>query len=352
MRGAATETEGTRRGPVGRVARPSSAVRFFGAMAADATRLAWTGERYVPGHGGVQIELEHQHRYRFAARIVRGRSVLDAASGEGFGARILAETAARVTGVELDEGAVAHARGRYPGIDFQTGDVTALPFPDGSFEAVVSFETIEHVDGPERAIAEFRRVLAPGGILLVSTPNVAGAPDAAIDVNPFHRVELDQAALRALLVDFEVQSVIPQRILGMSLLGDPDPADLEVSRLEGDAGEPRFLVALARVPTDGPEAEPAAAFSPSGLLEPGGRLVADYAGWLRNAEGVAREKDELTALHDDLGHRFLNLQAELEVLRHANARLTQEYDELARTQQDTLTTLATASAALRTLGSS
>lgn len=328
-------------------------------MAADATRLAWTGERYVPGHGGVQIELEHQHRYRYAARVVRGRSVLDAASGEGFGARILAEVAARVTGVERDEGVVAHARSRYPGIDFQAGDVTALPFPDGSFEAVVSFETIEHVDEPERAVAEFRRVLAPGGLLVVSTPNVAGAPDAAKAVNPFHRVELDEAALRALLGDFEVQAVIPQRILGMSLLGDPDPAGLEVSRLEGDAGEPRFLVALARVPADGHEREPGIAPAASGLFEPGGQLVADYAGWLRDASGVAREKDELRALHEDLGRRFLDLEAgfaariaEVEVLRHANARLAHDYEELARAQQETLEALAKASTALRTLGSS
>ncbi len=107
------------------------------------------------------------------------------------------------------------------------------------------------------------------------------------------------------------------------------------------------------------KAEPDRAATPSGLFEPGGRLVADYAGWLRAASGVAREKDELTALHDDLGHRFLDLEAvlaactaEVEVLREANARLTRDYDELARAQQDTMAALTTASAALRTLGSS
>lgn len=346
-------------------------------MSTDAPRLEWTGERYLPGRGGVQIALEHQHRYRFAAAMLGGRSVLDAATGEGYGAHLLAAAGAEVTGVEIDPATVEHARRSYPEIDVRLGDVTALPFPDARFDAVVSFETIEHVAAPELAIAEFLRVLAPGGLLVLSTPNAPGAPDAAVGVNPFHRAELDEQGLRRLLAPFEVELVVPQRILGMSVLGAPD-ADLELTQLgDGRAGEPRFLIAVARRPGPGGDGGRAALPRPSGLLEPGGDLVSEYGRWLEQgraeARAIERAKDELDVLHEELGRRFLeleetarvayadglehriraeNLSAEIGVLRDANARLTHDYDELAEVQGATLAALAAASASLRAIDGS
>lgn len=345
-------------------------------MSTDAPRLEWTGERYLPGRGGVQIALEHQHRYRFAAAMLGGRSVLDAATGEGYGAHLLAAAGAEVTGVEIDPATIEHARRSYPEIDVRLGDVTALPFPDACFDAVVSFETIEHVVAPALAIAEFHRVLAPGGLLVLSTPNAPGAPDAAVGVNPFHRAELDEQGLRQLLAPFEVQMVVPQRILGMSVLGRPD-ADLELAPLDGGAGEPRFLIAVARKPGPGAPGGTEALPRPSGLFEPGGDLVSEYSRWLEEGRGearsIARAKDELDVLHEELGRRFLELEetardvhadalehsaradglvAEIGVLRDANARLAHDYDELAEAQRSTLDALAVASACLRAMDGS
>jgi O-antigen biosynthesis protein len=344
-------------------------------MTTDEPRLEWTGERYLPGRGGVQIALEHQHRYRFAAALLGGRSVLDAASGEGYGSHLLAEAGAQVTGLEIDPATVDHARRRYPDVDVQLGDVTDLPFPDARFDAVVSFETIEHVAEPVHVIAEFLRVLVPGGLLVLSTPNAPGAPDAAIEVNRFHRAELDESALRELLAPFELVAVVPQRILGMSVLGPPGPG-LALGTLgdDADAGEPRFLIAVARKPGPGGDGHVHALPVPSGLVEPGGDLIAEYAGWLREgqaeARSLARAKEELHALHEDQGRRFLELEetaravhaeglahrdradglaAEVDVLRAANARLIHDYDELAETQTKTLAALAAASAALRAI---
>src|SRR5205823_1362564 len=131
--------------------------------------IEWTGERCVPWGPDVQVVYEHFLRYRWAAEIVSGRRVLDLASGEGFGAAILAESAESVVGVDIDEQTVEHSRLNYdgPAIDFQVGDARDLSgFEVASFGAVVAFEMIEHVDEHARVLDEITRVLEPGGLLI------------------------------------------------------------------------------------------------------------------------------------------------------------------------------------------
>ena len=120
-----------------------------------------TGERLVPDlQRGELIYAEHLARYRLAAHLVRGRRVLDAGCGEGYGVALLSSAgAASVVGVDVDEATIAEARERY-GLDFQVADVADLPFEDASFDAVVCFETIEHIEDAPRAVAELKRVLA------------------------------------------------------------------------------------------------------------------------------------------------------------------------------------------------
>ena len=80
---------------------------------------------------------------------------------------------------------------------FLVGDATALPFPDASFETVVSFETLEHVPDAAGLLREVRRVLIPGGTFVVSTPRVAKTnPKPA---NPHHVIEYGVDDFRALL---------------------------------------------------------------------------------------------------------------------------------------------------------
>ena len=134
--------------------------------------LEATGERLVPEHQhGELVHAEHLARYRLAAQLANGRRVLDAACGEGYGTAILAEGgASTAVGIDVDEATVAHAAQRH-GLEFRVADVGALPFEDGSFDLVVSFETIEHVPEPERVLDELARVTAPDGLLVISTPN-------------------------------------------------------------------------------------------------------------------------------------------------------------------------------------
>jgi len=132
----------------------------------------FTGERYLPGVVG-EIAYEHCHRYAFARRFVAGRRVLDAACGEGYGSALLADVARHVVGVDIDSAVVAGASSRYGGrgnLEFRAASVTTLPLADASVDAVVSFETIEHLEAADQPamLAEFARVLAPDGILILS----------------------------------------------------------------------------------------------------------------------------------------------------------------------------------------
>ncbi len=163
--------------------------------------LPFTGERFVPGAPG-EIWYEHWHRYHFAAPLVRDRDVLDVACGEGYGSALLARSARKVTGVDLAAAAVEHARERYAGLrnlDFHAADCSALPFPDASFDAVVSFETIEHIAAQDAFLDEVRRVLRPGGLLVLSCPNKTEYTDKREVTNEFHVRELYRDELAALL---------------------------------------------------------------------------------------------------------------------------------------------------------
>lgn len=133
-------------------------------------------ERVVPESAAVSSHLvrEHVKRYQFAAPRVAGMRVLDAACGSGYSSRILANVAASVIGVDIESDAISYARERNssPNLSFEVAGAHTLDaFADNAFEAVVSFETIEHLPNFRAYVAAVRRVLNPGGLYLVSTPD-------------------------------------------------------------------------------------------------------------------------------------------------------------------------------------
>lgn len=142
-------------------------------------------ERFDPeAESGKLIDAEHRARYHWAAQIAAGKRVLDAGCGLGYGIEILSSAgAAEVIGLDLNAEAVEEARRRINGAGpIQQGDIQGLDFGDDSFDLVVCFETIEHVEEAPAALAEFHRVLRPGGVLLLSSPN----PDAYPSGNEHH----------------------------------------------------------------------------------------------------------------------------------------------------------------------
>jgi len=182
--------------------------------------MPFTGERYVPGVAG-QIRIEHLHRYMFAVDHAAGCRVLDIASGEGYGSAALAQVASSVLGVDIAEEAIAHAAAHYTAenLRFVQGSLTAIPSADAAFDLVVCFETLEHVHDQERAVHEMRRVLRPGGQLIVSTPNRDAKDGALHEKNPHHARELSEAEFHALLKStFAHVSIMEQRFLHGSVI--------------------------------------------------------------------------------------------------------------------------------------
>jgi len=94
--------------------------------------------------------------------------VLDVATGPGWVAAQAAERGASVVGVDVAEAMIARARRAYPALDFRRADAHELPFADASFDAVVGNLAVMHLSRPERAMAEFARVLRPGGRVVLT----------------------------------------------------------------------------------------------------------------------------------------------------------------------------------------
>lgn len=131
------------------------------------------GERMVPESTDMSTFWEHVYRYAFALQFVKGKRVLDIACGEGYGGAAFQKAgASHVIGIDVSESVCLHARNKY-GLDTRQGTAEQISLADGSVDVVVSFETIEHVPNPNRFLDECVRVLAPGGRLIISTPDKA-----------------------------------------------------------------------------------------------------------------------------------------------------------------------------------
>ncbi|QBJ95187.1 class I SAM-dependent methyltransferase [Rhodococcus sp. ABRD24] len=168
-----------------------------------AATLPLTGERTVPGIPEENYWFRrHEVVYRDLLPRCEGRTVLEAGSGEGYGANMIADVATSVTGLDYDISAVEHVRARYPRVEMLHGNLAELPLGDGSVQTVVNFQVIEHLWDQAQFLRECHRVLAPGGELLVSTPNrITFSPGRDTPLNPFHTRELNAAELSELLVE-------------------------------------------------------------------------------------------------------------------------------------------------------
>ncbi len=155
--------------------------------------LKWTGERMVPTVLN-EIAVEHLARYAFCLSLVSGKKVLDVACGEGYGSYLLSNVAFQVIGLDIDKKTILHAIKKYnhSNLSFVRGNVLELPFPDGEFDAVISFETIEHLENQDQMLVELKRVMKKDGLLLISTPNKSVHSDQQAHDNKFHIKELDK----------------------------------------------------------------------------------------------------------------------------------------------------------------
>jgi SAM-dependent methyltransferase len=195
--------------------------------------LPSTGERMVPeslsSPEDYALYLRHLFAYRVASRrLPPVARVLDVGVGEGYGLRLLAESHRSVVGVDVDPATVFHAaRQPSPGSSsFLLTGGCELPFPADAFDAIVSFQVVEHIESDQSFVGELARVLRPEGVALLTTPNRALrlAPGQR-PWNRFHRREYAHSELRSLLTC----AFSAVDILGVD--ASPSVRELELARL-------------------------------------------------------------------------------------------------------------------------
>ena len=273
--------------------------------------LEWTGERYLPRIGG-GIELEHRHRYAVACQLTAGKRVLDIASGEGYGSDTLAEVASHVTGVDISADAVTFARSKYrrPNLEFKVGSCAQIPLDDHSVDVVVSFETIEHHTQHHEMMREIKRVLAPGGVLIISSPDKLEYSDRTGYNNPFHVQELYRDEFTRLLNQyFQSHFLMGQRVIyGSAIISEGVNSQFlnaasteDQARLVPDLQHAVYLLAVASDST-----LPCAL---SSLLEVD-VMASDAARWMANeVETVRRSEREWQSSASEWEQRCLEAKA-------------------------------------------
>jgi len=316
----------------------------------------FTGERLIPGSVDIDLLNEHLARYAFAARLARGKRVLDAGCGAGYGSAELAGAADSVVGVDVAPEAIAFATANYqlPNLRFEQASCTALPHAAGRFDLVAAFEVIEHLADWRGFLAEARRVLSPNGQLVVSTPNRLYYTESRglQGANPFHVHEFDFAEFSA-----ELQAVFPHVSLFLEnhvegVTFQPHaPGNMVEVRV--DAGEPApdeshfFVAVCANRPQLG---NPTFVYVPraANVLRERERHIALLEGelatkdqWLGKAQAdlaaFDREHQKLLAMHrgllEDLERANLWAAALDRELEERRARVTGLQEELAAEQE-------------------
>ncbi len=314
------------------------------------TLAEFTGERVIPGEVDIDLLNEHLARYTFAARLSRGKRVLDAGCGAGYGSAELARGAERVVGMDRAAEAVEFARAHYPAANlwFERGSCTSLPHPDGSFDLVVAFEVIEHLENWREFLAEARRVLAPCGQFIVSTPNRLYYTESrgADGANPFHVHEFSFDEFRE-----ELAAVFPNVALFLEnhvegVTFQPHQAGRTVEA-RVDSGEPApdeshfFVAVCAHRPQTG---NPTFVYVPraANVLRERERHIALLE---RELETKDRWLEERRREHEELLERHREQTAELESsnqwadalnreIEERRARIEALQEELAREQEN------------------
>lgn len=178
-----------------------------------------TSERITPGRQASLrqhvLYLRHLFAYEYAkSQISPQARVIEVGCGEGYGAELLSHHVGRMVGLDVDECVVRRATTRYASqnCSFRAYDGARIPFSDGSFEAALSFQVIEHVEDDSHYVAEIKRVLVSSGVLYLTTPNrllrfAAGKKPW----NQYHRREYAapdlEAVLRPVFAEVQIRGV-------------------------------------------------------------------------------------------------------------------------------------------------
>jgi ubiquinone/menaquinone biosynthesis C-methylase UbiE len=258
--------------------------------------MNWTGER-LETFVFNEATIEHLHRYAIAREYVKDKIVLDLACGEGYGAALLAQEAKSVIAVDIDNATILRARLKYKMVNLQflTGKAEAVPGGDSLFDVITYFEALEHSTYHTQIISELKRVLKPGGVLILSTPERKNYSDLTGYKNPYHITELYEGELKELLSHhFRNCMLLYQRLFLASVILSDQQSPLRV--YEGDYEnirssdklEPLYLLAIS---SDGPIPTPHSSIFKSNIV----------------LQTVLREKERLikSSMSYKIGHGLL-----------------------------------------------
>jgi SAM-dependent methyltransferase len=303
----------------------------------------FTGERLIPGQVDDDLLNEHLARYAFAARLARGKRVLDAGCGAGYGSAELARVALSVTGADVAPEAVGFATEHYraPNLNFEQASCEALPHPDGCFDLVVSFEVLEHLSEWREFLVEARRVLSSAGQFIVSTPNKLYYTESrgAAGENPYHVHEFTFAEFRGELLSIfpHVSFFLENHVEGVGFQPCEPSSSVDV-RVDATDPEPDgshfFLAVCAHRPQMG---NPTFVFIPQSanvlrererhiaLLE---SELAAKDGWLENA------KQELLTLHSEHEATLAELEQRNQWAESLNAEIAERRARVVALQEE------------------
>ncbi|MDQ8181322.1 class I SAM-dependent methyltransferase [Pelagicoccus sp. SDUM812005] len=194
-----------------------------------------------------QLYYEHFHRYLVAKEHIQGGRVLDLACGEGYGTALLSQTATACLGIDIDSVAIEQAKRKYgsENVHFHVADCCDTQLESQSFDAIVSFETIEHLTSPAAFVAELKRLLKPNGLLFISSPDKREYTEVNKISNPHHLKELYHQEFKELLSSaFTNCQFSKQRLVAGSLIHADKSSEARTGIYSGDPESSRFSTEL------------------------------------------------------------------------------------------------------------
>lgn len=166
---------------------------------AEGSFATYTGERPGWGEGFDYDESRHLAAYEHARTLASGKHVLDAGCGEGFGTQTLTGVAAAVKGIDYSPIAidVCRTKWRHPKLSFECVDLTKATSEVETFDLVLNFQVIEHIEDPRPFLRGLKARIGQGGRLMLTTPNRL----STFSENPYHVREYTASELRSLLAE-------------------------------------------------------------------------------------------------------------------------------------------------------
>ncbi len=211
-----------------------NSVVFVSQKKQEGDMVKFTGERYIPGKSdSLEMDIEHLQRYYTLGDIVKGKVIVDAACGEGYGSMYLANRASKVIGIDISEETINTAKKIYKrdNLDYLCASIDNIPIEDKSVDIIISYETIEHVDSKTQHgfMSEIKRILKDDGLLIISTPNKEVYSDLFNYKNPHHVKEFNTSDFRFFLKSyFEHVKMYYQRFEVASLINSGEESYIKV----------------------------------------------------------------------------------------------------------------------------